>query len=417
MDCITGIISQIGPKKQGVTVMKLKRFLALLLVCALALPAAVSAEDFPLTIGSKGDRVLELKQRLRDLRYLEGSKLTKSYTKKTADAVRIFQQMNGLPETGETDEATWNAVFSDQALPKPRPTMPPLATPAPLSEPDWPPRDEAGFLAEGSEYFYENDEEGLWIYLGRDLQVIITRRTDSTVPLVWFETEIITRGDEAFRTAQTDPEHPGKKFQYPYVISREAGFVLGFSDDFFATRMADKETVGIIIRDGQIISSETNRTRGHHLPNLDMMAQYPDGRLEVYACDEYTAEELLNKGAVNVFSFGPILLRGGEINEQLYTWYRSVEPRHALGMIEPHHYLLVSVQGRTKESKGTLLQRVAEIMKDRGVTEGLNLDGGNTMALIFRGRMLNKLATYKRKKFVRTVTSVTGIGYTENQAD
>ena len=39
------------------------------------------------------------------------------------------------------------------------------------------------------------------------------------------------------------------------------------------------------------------------------------------------------------------------------------------------------------------------------------------MALIFRGRMLNKLATYKNKKFVRTVTSVIGIGHTEQQSD
>ena len=83
-------------------------------------------------------------------------------------------------------------------------------------------------------------------------------------------------------------------------------------------------------------------------------------------------------------------------------------------MIAPNHYLLLSVQGRRKDSEGTNLQRVAEIMQERGVTEALNLDGGNTMALVFRGRMLNKLATYKNKKFVRTVTSMIGIGYTEN---
>ena len=86
-------------------------------------------------------------------------------------------------------------------------------------------------------------------------------------------------------------------------------------------------------------------------------------------------------------------------------------------MIEPGHYLLLSVQGRMKESKGTVLQRVAELMKEKGVTQALNLDGGNTMALVFRGRMLNKLAVYKKKKFVRTVTSVIAIGHTESQAD
>ena len=148
-----------------------------------------------------------------------------------------------------------------------------------------------------------------------------------------------------------------------------------------------------------------------------MMAQYPDGRLEVYECNEHSAEELLAMGAVNVFSFGPILIRDGEINDKVYHYYKSIEPRHALGMIEPGHYLLLSVQGRMKESKGTVLQRVAELMKEKGVTQALNLDGGNTMALVFRGRMLNKLAVYKKKKFVRTVTSVIAIGHTESQAD
>lgn len=53
------------------------------------------------------------------------------------------------------------------------------------------------------------------------------------------------------------------------------------------------------------------------------------------------------------------------------------------------------------------------MMQERGVTQALNLDGGNTMALVFRGKMLNKPAAYKHKKFVRTVTSLIGIGQME----
>ena len=64
-----------------------------------------------------------------------------------------------------------------------------------------------------------------------------------------------------------------------------------------------------------------------------------------------------------------------------------------------------------------MLQRVAETMQQRGVKQALNLDGGNTMALVFRGRMLNKLAVYKKKAFVRTVTSLIGIGITASQAE
>ena len=394
----------------------LRKICALILALTFCLGAARA--DVLLSEGDKGRDVLLMKQRLQALGYIAQGDLTQAFSSKTAASLRDFQALNGLPATGALDTETQALLFSEDALPRPRTTLVPLATPAPdAPAAPLPGRDEEGFLAGEGEFFLEDDEAGRWLYLSRTLQISITRMEDPAIPLVWFETDIRTRDGESFRTAQTDASRPGKKFQYPYVISRQEKFVLGFSDDFFANRMGNGETVGIIIRDGQIISSETNRKRGHHLPNLDMMALYPDGSARVYACNEITAEELLSQGATDVFSFGPILIRDGQVEDLVYTYYRSIEPRHALGMIAPGHFLLLSFQGRTAESKGTTLQRVAETMRQRGVQQALNLDGGNTMALIFRGRMLNKLATYKRKKFVRTVTSLIGIGATDNQAE
>ena len=389
----------------------------LFLSAGAAYAAKADEAELPLTVGTRSALVREVKKRLQELGYMGSASVTNEYNRKTADAVRRFQEVNGLPATGEVDAETERVLFSEKAMKAPRPTLAPLNTPRPYADASWPERDRDGFLAQDGEFIEEDDDAGQWIYLGKDLQVLIRRAEDPSVPLVWFETEILTRNGTAFRTAITDPEHPGKQFRYPYDIAKDNQYVLGFSDDFYATRVADRETVGIIIREGKILFSKTNAKTGHHLPNLDMMAQYPDGRLEVYECNEYTAEELLAMGAVNVFSFGPILLRDGEINDLVYQYYKSIEPRHALGMIEPGHYFLLSVQGRTKESKGTFLQRVAEMMRDRGVKQALNLDGGNTMALIFRGRMLNKLATFKKRNFVRTVTSLIGIGHTENQAE
>ena len=305
-----------------------------------------------------------------------------------------------------------SAAPADSAAP--HVTREPLVTQEPAPLPETPERDGEGFLAEEGEFIYADDAAGLWIYLSPTLQVEIRRQQDNRIPLVWFETDIRTRGEERFRTVMTDPDHPGKNYRYPFSIARDEGFVLGFTDDFYAERMTKKQTVGIIIREGQIISAKTNKKRNNRLPNLDMMIQYPDGRLEVCECSEYTAEELLEKGALNVFSFGPILIRDGEINEQMYgSHYRDLEPRHALGMIEPGHYYLLSVQGRRNDSKGTMLQRVAEMMKEKGVTQALNLDGGNTMALVFCGQMLNKEAVYQNRKFVRSVTSLIGIGKTD----
>ena len=387
---------------------------ALLLAAATLFCSALGEAQSALSVGSRGQEVMALKRRLYELNYYRKDEFTNAYTEDTAQRVRRFQQLNGLPETGEADADTLAALFAEGAVAAPRPTMPPLQTPGPLPQPDWPARDAEGFLAEGDEYFYENDAEGLWAYLSRELQIVITFRRDDAIPLEWFETEIRTRGEAAFETVETNPARPGRTFRYPHEIARENRFVLAFTDDFYAHRMDKGETVGIIIRNGQIYSEKTNKKRGTHLPNLDMLAQFPDGSLQVFACYEHTARELLDMGAVNVFSFGPYLIRDGKISDLVYgAHFRSIEPRQAWGMIAPGHYYLLTVQGRTQTSPGTVLQRLAEMMLEKGVTQALNLDGGNTMALVFRGRMLNKLATYQNKAFVRTVTSMIGIGHSE----
>ena len=314
---------------------------ALLFLFLLLLPLCALAETF--TVGSRGDEVKALKERLQALGYYKAGNITRQYTEDTAERVRRFQRANGLPETGEADEATQEWLYSPDARPAPHPTMRPLATPGPTPVPDWPERDGDG----------------------------------------------------------------------PADIARSAGLVLGISDDFYTYRINNKkETVGVVIRDGKLLYNKI-QNMGHHLPNLDMMAQYSDGSLAVYDNGEITAEELLAAGAVNVYSFGPWLIRDGEINEVVYDNYKSLEPRHALGMIAPGHYFALSIQGRTKFSEGTTLQRAAEILKSRGVTQALNLDGGNTMALVFHGQILNEPAVYDGKKFVRRVPSLIGIGETK----
>lgn len=389
-----------------------KFILCILLLLALT-AAGARAEGFPrLSVGSRGEEVLSVKQRLYALGYYQRDSFTRQYTEDTAAKISLFQRANGLPETGEVDAATAEALFSPDAARAPRPTMRPLATPPPTPVPDWPERDEDGYLAGEGEYYYENPQEGLWIYLSARLQITVRRLEDAKIKLRWFETDILTRDGEELRAKIVDGALRGRGFQNPGALARQAGFVLAFSDDFFANRVNTKETLGVIIRGGKLLSEKTNAKRGHHLPNLDMMAQYPDGTLAVYRCNEISGAELLAQGAVNVFSFGPILIRDGEIEEMVYDYYKSLEPRHALGMIAPGHYFLLSVQGRTKASEGTTLQRVAEMLRAHGVTQALNLDGGNTMALVFHGEILNEFAVYNGKKFIRTVPSLIGVGQT-----
>lgn len=90
------------------------------------------------------------------------------------------------------------------------------------------------------------------------------------------------------------------------------------------------------------------------------------------------------------------------------TYYHYLEPRCALGMIEPYHYIILTVKGRVKSSKGVYLNWLAEKMLEKGAVEALNLDGGGTVALVFMGNILNKTGNT-----MRGVTSIIGFGVAE----
>lgn len=384
---------------------------ALTLFGCLPLAAAQEQPFQTLQKGSRGEDVLRMKRRLRELDYFNTDDLNDKFNDYTVKALKTFQKKNGLEADGIFDEETAQALYADTALSAEAPT--PLPSPRSLSVP-WPERDGEGYLAGDGEFWYENDEDGVWAYLTQNLQIVIAKMADKSIPLEWFETDIHMRGGETFRSVETNPEHPGTRFRYPFDIATDNKLVLGFTDDFYGHRMEHKQTVGIVIRDGQVLSEKTYSKQRHGQPNLDMLAQFPDGSLKAYGAADVTAGELLEMGVTNVFCFGPVLLSDGEINPLLEEHYQAKSPRQALGMIEPGHYFLLSVQGRMKTSEGCGLPYMARLMKERGVVEALNLDGGNTIALVFRGRMLNRLNARKYKKYVRSVTSLIGVGVSES---
>jgi len=76
----------------------------------------------PLKKGSKGDQVLALQNRLKELGYLGGT-ADGSYGGGTVTAVKDFQSVAGLSETGEADVDTQAALFADGAPQSPNPVL------------------------------------------------------------------------------------------------------------------------------------------------------------------------------------------------------------------------------------------------------------------------------------------------------
>lgn len=268
------------------------------------------------------------------------------------------------------------------------------------------------FLVEDSPFVTIDEENGFWQYESPELTITITRRQDDT-PLTWFETEVIASPEEPLRTAiSSGKKRPGRALVNPLSLAKEHGAVLAISDDFCGYRLRRDLTAGIIIREGQVLSSKTfSRNKWRTWPNLDTLAVYGDGSMKTYPCDELTAEEYLNLGATNVFAFGPVLVSGGEINPLVLDkdYYAYNEPRMAIGMVEPYHYKILTVKGRTKDSLGVKPDWMARKMQEMGCVEALNLDGGGTAVLIFMGKTINRT-----EKNLRSINSLITFGRMED---
>ena len=86
-----------------------------------------------------------------------------------------------------------------------------------------------------------------------------------------------------------------------------------------------------------------------------------------------------------MFAFGPILIRNGEIADLSGDVFQYTEPRSCIGIIDNGHYVGLLVEGRKNHSDGATLQQCAEILYDFGCWDAINLDGGNTAAMLFMG--------------------------------
>lgn len=274
----------------------------------------------------------------------------------------------------------------------------------------FPPLNEAGFLDEG-EFLFEDAEAGVWRYAGQTLRVEIIRRTQEKPKQIWYEAEVWSRDGDAFRMIANNPEKRMKSQEYPYKIARKNRTVLAINSDFAQLRITQKKRVGILLRDGEILSDRTLAKNKGTFPNLDTLALFPDGDMQVFYSDEKTAEEYVEMGALDVLAFGPLLIRDGELNEAgLKKYGTSSAQRTAIGMVEKGHYFAMMLEGRHTNSRGAGISFLAERLLEKGCTVAFNLDGGQTSTIVFMGHQLCQIGKTKRNASSRKTAEILGIG-------
>ena len=366
---------------------------------------------------ANGDDVLRLKEKLKSLGYFTAKAETSAYNETLAKAIRACQEALGMEATGIADIALQEAIYGPQNA-SASVEVPTVTPDGPTKAIELPALNEAGFLADetAAPFIHADRSDGHWYYISQKVFIEIQRLQLTKQKITWFETEIRCTPDflpQAF-LAQGN-RLPGHNYLSPLKIADQYNAVFAISDDFYGYRWYNRSKglkQGIIIRNGEIQAEEPQPAGSKKWPYLEILALFQDGSMQVFESDEHTAQEYLDIGAVSTYAFGPTLLRDGELSEYMLRdeYYSYREPRLAMGMIEPWHYYVLCVEGRMADSrsKGVYLNWLADNMKEHGVQEAINLDGGGTACLMFMGKKINHSANS-----TRSVGSMSGFGLSE----
>ena len=233
---------------------------------------------------------------------------------------------------------------------------------------------------------------------------------DSDEPVIQVETyrvndtniyvaDILFPSVEYVKTAFAQDTYGRKITATTSDTAMENNALLAINGDFYGARER-----GYVIRNG-ILYRDTPSDE-------DVLCIYKDGRMEIIDPNKVTAQELIENGAWQAFSFGPGLLEDGEIlvdTRDEVGLAMASNPRTAIGMIDTNHYVFVVSDGRTSDNEGLRLYELAGFMKELGVTTAYNLDGGGSSTMVYEGEVINT-PTSGRHTNERSVSDIVYIG-------
>lgn len=166
-----------------------------------------------------------------------------------------------------------------------------------------------------------------------EIQLTTYRINDTNV----YVADIVFSSVESVKTAFAQDTYGRKITDKTSDMAGENNAILAINGDYYGARES-----GYVIRNGVLYRSTPS--------DEDVLCIYLDGSMEIADPSEVSAEELLEAGAWQVFSFGPGLLENGEYlvdqNDEVGRAMAS-NPRTAIGMIDNNHYIFVVSDGRT----------------------------------------------------------------------
>lgn len=273
-------------------------------------------------------------------------------------------------------------VLTPDTLPTEAPTTVPTATESPAEQ--------ATTAPISTDTEYHDDQIDI---------VLTTMRVENTTVYV---ADVQIADISLLKTALAGNTYARNLTETTSVQAANAGAILAINGDYYGAQER-----GYVLRNGVLYRASAQS-------GTDALVIGADGNFRIITEGETSADTLVREGAWQVLTFGPALVKDGQVtvssSDEVGRAMTS-NPRTAIGQISEGHYLLVVSDGRTKESTGLSLRQLAELMQSLGAQIAYNLDGGGFSTMVFQGRVVNSPTTNGRSIRERSVSDIVYIGY------
>ena len=220
--------------------------------------------------------------------------------------------------------------------------------------------------------------------------------------LRFFVANVYVSDPAQMQTAFAGEQYSKNNAEATSAIAERHDAILAINGDYYGAQER-----GYVLRNGVLYRASAQS-------GTDALVVGADGNFRIITEGETSADTLVREGAWQVLTFGPALVKDGQVtvnsSDEVGRAMTS-NPRTAIGQISEGHYLLVVSDGRTKESTGLSLRQLAELMQSLGAQIAYNLDGGGSSTMVFQGRVVNNPTTNGRSIRERSVSDIVYIGY------
>ena len=213
-------------------------------------------------------------------------------------------------------------------------------------------------------------------YQSEDISVTVTKVEEDSA--TYYIADIYVRNIDNFKTLFAQDTYGTGFSEKTEDMATRTNAIIAVSGDNYGGR-----NFGVVIRNGELFRDSLFE---------DVLIMNNDGSMETFSPEAFDINSVLQNGAWQGWSFGPLLLTDGQPMIK-GTFNSSVNPRNpgsAIGYFEPGHYCFILVDGRQPGySDGLTLEALSQVFYDLGCTVAYNLDGGQTAVMAFMGAETN----------------------------